>query len=41
MASDAIDVIKSIERKKFIEEEIPALRNRALLLGVDIKEYIL
>ena len=41
VASDAIDVIKSIERKKFIEEEIPALRNRAILLDVNLKEYIL
>ncbi len=40
IAGDAVEVIRSSERKKFIEEELPAFRNRAELLGVNLKEYI-
>lgn len=36
VANDAIDVIKESERRKFIEEELPAFRNRAELLGIDV-----
>lgn len=36
VANDAIDVIKDSERRKFIEEELPAFRNRAELLGIDV-----
>jgi hypothetical protein len=36
----AIDVIRETERRKFIEEELPLLRSRAALLGINLKEYI-
>ncbi len=40
VANDALDTIKSAERKKFIDEEFPAFRMRAELLGVNIKDLI-
>lgn len=40
VADDAQETIKSAERKKFIEEEFPAFRTRAELLGVNLKELI-
>ncbi len=40
IAGDAVDVIRSSERRKFIEEDLPAFRNRADLLGVNLKEFI-
>lgn len=40
VADDAQEAIKSAERKKFIEEEFPAFRTRAELLGVNLKELI-
>jgi len=40
IAGDAVDVIRSSERRKFIEEDLPAFRNRAELLGVNLKEFI-
>ena len=40
IADDALDVIRDSERRKFIEEEIPAFCSRAELLKVNLKEYI-
>ncbi len=40
IAGDALDAIKQSERRKFIEEELPAFRNRAELLGIQLKDYI-
>lgn len=40
VSSDAPTRIQESERRKFIEEEIPAFRSRAELLGVNLKEYI-
>ena len=40
IAGDAVDVIKQSERRKFIEEELPAFKNRADLLGIQLKDYI-
>lgn len=40
VAGDAIDQIQDSERRKFIEEELPAFINRAQLLGIDIKKII-
>lgn len=37
---DAAESIKGSERRKFIEEELPAFISRAQLLGVELKEYI-
>jgi Predicted transcriptional regulators len=36
----AIDVIREAERRKFIDEELPLLRSRAALLGINLKDYI-
>lgn len=36
----APDIIRESERRKFIEEELPLLRNRAALLGIDLTDYI-
>ena len=41
VAGDALDVIRSSERKKFMEEEVPAFKSRALLLGIDIKDLLI
>lgn len=41
VANDAIDVIRSSERKKFIEEEFPAFKSRAALLGINIKDLLI
>lgn len=41
IANDAIEVIRNSERKKFIEEELPAFKNRAALLEIDLKDFIL
>lgn len=40
VTDDAIGVIRDTERRKFIEEELPAFLSRAALLGIDIKDYI-
>lgn len=40
IANDAIDIIKSIERRLFLDEELPAFKNRAALLEIDLKEYL-
>lgn len=40
IADDAVEIIKNIERKKFLEEELPAFINRATLLGIDIKQHL-
>lgn len=40
VANDAIDVIRSTERKKFIEEDIVSFTKRAALLGIDLKQFI-
>ena len=40
VADDAQETIQCAERKKFIEEEFPAFRTRAELLGVNLKELI-
>ena len=40
VASDALDTIKKAERQKFIEEEFPAFRMRAELLGINIKDLV-
>lgn len=40
MSEDALDRIGSSERKKFIEEELPAFIRRAELLGVNLKELV-
>lgn len=36
----APDLILEAERRKFIEEELPLLRSRAALLGIDLKDCI-
>ena len=40
VADDAIEVIRESERRKFLEEELPLLRSRAALLGIDLTDYI-
>lgn len=40
VASDAIETIRKAERQKFVEEEFPAFRMRAELLGINIKDLI-
>jgi DNA-binding transcriptional regulator YhcF (GntR family) len=40
VAGDAIDVIREAARRKFINEEIPSLRSRAALLGINLKDFI-
>lgn len=40
IASDAVDIIRQTERRNFIEQELPAFRNRAELLGIQLKDYI-
>lgn len=40
VSESATEVIRETERRKFIEEELPALRSRAALLGIDLKDYI-
>lgn len=40
VSPDAPSKIQASERRKFIEEEIPAFCSRAALLEVDLKEYI-
>jgi len=40
LAEDAVSLIRNEERRKFIEEEFPAFRSRAELLGINLKELI-
>lgn len=40
VCDDAIESIQETERRKFIEEEVPLLLQRAFLLGVNLKDYI-
>lgn len=40
VTEDASERILAVERKRFLEEEIPALRARAALLGVDLKTVL-
>lgn len=37
---NAIEVIQETERRRFIDEELPLLRSRAALLGINLKEFI-
>ena len=37
---NAIEVIRETERRRFIDEELPLLRSRAALLGINLKEFI-
>lgn len=41
VAGDAPDVIRRAERRIFIEEEFPAFRKRANLLGIDLKDLLM
>ncbi|MBQ0126726.1 MAG: GntR family transcriptional regulator [Bacteroidales bacterium] len=38
VASDALDAILEEERRKFTEEELPAILRKAELLGLNLKE---
>ena len=38
IGSDAPDVIRAQERRKFMEEELPAFCSRAELLGLNVKD---
>ena len=40
ISANALEIISSAERKKFIQEEIPAFMERARLLGIDLKQYL-
>lgn len=40
VCEDAREKILASERRRFIEEELPATIKRAQLLGIDLKEYI-
>ena len=40
VSENAVELIKDTERRKFIEEELPAFRERAALLGIDLTKYI-
>lgn len=40
VAADALEAILAEERRKFTEEELPAIRKRAELLGLDLKELV-
>ena len=40
VSGDAIVVIRETERRRFIDEELPLLRSRAALLGINLKEVI-
>lgn len=40
VAGDASDLIRESERRKFLDEELPIFRNRAALLGINLKEFI-
>ena len=40
VTSDASEKILDIDRKHFLEEELPAILQRASLLGINLKEYI-
>ena len=38
VASDARDKILSLQRKEFLEEELPAIRQKMQLLGISLEE---
>ena len=40
VTDDALEIIRSNERKKFIEEELPAFLKRAELLEIELKSLI-
>lgn len=40
VAPDAADIIRKEERRRFLEEELPAFVNRASLLGIEITEIL-
>ena len=40
ISANALEIISSAERTKFIQEEIPAFMERARLLGIDLKQYL-
>lgn len=40
VSKDALDAILAEERRKFTEEELPAILKRAELLGINLKEII-
>lgn len=41
VSGDALDVIQSRERRKFIDEDLPAFRAKAALLGINLKDLII
>lgn len=40
VAADAVELIKTSERKVFMEDELPAFVNRAKLLGIELTEIL-
>lgn len=40
VSDGAIEIIKAEARKRFLEEELPAVLRKAELLGINIKEHI-
>lgn len=40
VAADALDMIREYENRKFIEEELPAFKLKAELLGIDLRKLI-
>lgn len=40
VAADAMEAILAEERRKFTEEELPAIMRRAELLGLNLKELV-
>lgn len=40
VADDGAEKVLEAERKRFLEEELPAFASRAALLGLDIKNYL-
>lgn len=40
LADDACEIIRTEERRKFIDEELPTFLKRAQLLNINIKELI-
>lgn len=40
VAEGAVEKIRDIDRKLFLEEELPLVRERARILGLDLKKYL-
>ena len=38
VSADAMDIVLQAQRKEFIERELPAIRRRMQLLGIDFSE---